>query len=288
MKLVDEEQLTLEGGSEEILRTIEDRASVKALPCCRAHFIYSTEDAILEQFSALGIEDLKSNKISGRMGCLDVVTGPMYAGKTFTAIGVAEYTKHVGQGVKVFVHEEEALSNDVSKQQDGGNREEKPKSKLVSLSGSEWEPVYRVGSAAALWEILMEDCLPELVIIDEAQFFDKGIVPVCVRLADKGCDVLVSGLNLNYYEEPFGSIPNLMALADRVYLLNAMCSFDGICDEPATRTIRIKADGYPAAYREFPTVDPGGKEMGYEPRCRKHHIVPNHPSYTSIKLRLLL
>jgi thymidine kinase len=263
-------QLNLEGKHESVDWSIADPSTVMALPCCRPHFIHSAEDALSERFHALGLEEPRDPAPRGRSGSIEVVTGPMYSGKTYTAIGVAEYANHVGRELKVFVHKDEA----------------RKESKLTSHSGSQWEPAYRVSNSTDLWEILIETGFPELIIIDEAQFFDDGLVPVSGKLADIGCDVLISGLNLYWFEEPFGPVPELMALADRVRLLTAMCSFSVSCDEPATRTIRIKGDGLPAAYRELPAKEAGDMRKGYEPRCRQHHYIPNHPVYTNIKINL--
>lgn len=107
-----------------------------------------------------------------------------------------------------------------------------------------------------------------VVGIDEAQFFDNGIVDVIESLADKGMRVLVTGLDMNFRGEPFGCIPVLLSKADKVDKLQAICM---VCGEPATRTQRL-VNGKPAHYDD-PVVIVGASEM-YEARCRAHHEVP--------------
>lgn len=111
---------------------------------------------------------------------------------------------------------------------------------------------------------------PETTVvgIDEAQFFDEGIVELVNQLAEKGIRVIVAGLELDFRGEPFGSMPRLLALAEKVDKLQAICM---VCGEPASRTQRL-VDGRPAKFND-PVVIVGAAEM-YEARCRKHHEVP--------------
>ena len=108
----------------------------------------------------------------------------------------------------------------------------------------------------------------QVVGIDEAQFFDPDVVRVSQELANQGLRVIVAGLDQDFRGEPFGIMPVLMALAERVDKLSAICM---VCGEPATRTQRL-VNGKPAHYDE-PVVIVGAAEM-YEARCRKHHEVP--------------
>jgi thymidine kinase len=107
-----------------------------------------------------------------------------------------------------------------------------------------------------------------VVAIDEAQFFDDQIIDVVQKLADQGLRVIVAGLDTDFRGEPFGPMPVLMAKAEHVDKLQAICM---VCGEPASRTQRI-INGKPARYDE-PVVIIGAAEM-YEARCRKHHEVP--------------
>ncbi len=123
-----------------------------------------------------------------------------------------------------------------------------------------------IASAADILQSLEADTT--VVGIDEAQFFEPNIVPIVRSLAAKGIRVIVAGLDLDFRGEPFGSMPVLMAEAERVDKLQAICM---VCGEPASRTQRL-VNGNPAYY-EDPIVIVGAAEM-YEARCRKHHQVP--------------
>ena len=107
-----------------------------------------------------------------------------------------------------------------------------------------------------------------VVGIDEVQFFDPGIVHVIRSLVANGRRVICAGLDQDFRGEPFGPVPTLLALAERVEKLEAICV---VCGEAATRTQRI-VDGIPAFYDE-PIIVVGAKEA-YEARCRNCHEVP--------------
>lgn len=107
-----------------------------------------------------------------------------------------------------------------------------------------------------------------VVGIDEAQFFDNEILTIVHRLADSGIRVIVAGLDTDFRGEPFGCMPILMAQAEHVDKLQAICM---VCGEPASRTQRL-VNGKPARYDD-PVVIVGASEL-YEARCRQHHEVP--------------
>lgn len=107
-----------------------------------------------------------------------------------------------------------------------------------------------------------------VVAIDEAQFFDPGIVAVVQQLADRGIRVIAAGLDMDFRGEPFGPMPELLCCADDVQKLHAICVD---CGEPATRTQRL-VNGSPAYYDD-PIIMVGASES-YEARCREHHEVP--------------
>lgn len=115
------------------------------------------------------------------------------------------------------------------------------------------------------------ESINSLIIIDEAQFFSKKIVNVIQLLLEQGYNVIAAGLNLDFRGEPFGSMPQLMAIANEVIELTAVCN---VCGEAAVRTQRI-INGEPAHYKD-PLVLIGGSNK-YEARCLKHHIVPGKP-----------
>ena len=108
-----------------------------------------------------------------------------------------------------------------------------------------------------------------LVAIDEAQFFDAGLPEICELLASEGRNVLVSGLDQDFLGRPFNAMPTLLALADQVSKLTAICT---VCGEDATRTQRMVA-GRPAA-KDDPLIVIGGMaDDRYEARCRAHHVI---------------
>jgi len=110
----------------------------------------------------------------------------------------------------------------------------------------------------------------DIVAIEEGQFFDEDLPVVVSRLADAGKQVLVTGLDQDFRGIPFGPMPRLMALADQVTKLTAICV---VCGEPATRTQRL-IDGQPAP-ADSPLIVIGGLgDEKYEARCRLHHEVP--------------
>lgn len=98
-----------------------------------------------------------------------------------------------------------------------------------------------------------------VVGIDEAQFFDNGIVEVVERLALRGIRVVVAGLDMDYLGRPFGPMPQLLAIAEQVTKLSAICV---VCGAPATRSQRISP--------QEDTVLVGAHDS-YEARCRAHH-----------------
>ncbi len=107
-----------------------------------------------------------------------------------------------------------------------------------------------------------------VVAVDEVQFFDPGIVDVARSLVASGKRVICAGLDLDFRGEPFGPVPALLALAERVDKLEAICV---VCGEPGTRTQRI-VNGTPADYDD-PIIVIGAQEA-YEARCRLCHEVP--------------
>jgi thymidine kinase len=107
-----------------------------------------------------------------------------------------------------------------------------------------------------------------VVAIDEAQFLDSGIVAVATALAERGVRVILAGTDTDFRGEPFGPMPQLLAIAERVDKLHAICVR---CGDPACRNQRL-IDGKPAPY-DSPTIMVGGSES-YEARCRQCHEVP--------------
>ena len=115
------------------------------------------------------------------------------------------------------------------------------------------------------------DADTEVVAVDEVQFFDDSIAEVCDHLADRGLRVIVAGLDQDFRGEPFGPMPLLLARAELVDKLHAICVS---CGAAASRTQRL-IDGRPARYDD-PVILVGGSES-YEARCRNCHEVPGKP-----------
>jgi len=137
--------------------------------------------------------------------------------------------------------------------------------KVTSHAGANYEAT-PVASAAEIHEKLDKDTT--VVGIDEAQFFDPEIVNVALELASRGVRVLVAGLDMDFRGEPFGPMPLILARAERVDKLHAICM---VCGDEASRTQRL-VNGNPARYDD-PVVIVGASEL-YEARCRAHHEVP--------------
>ncbi len=185
-------------------------------------------------------------------GSLEVICGPMFCGKTEELIRRLRRAVIARQKTKVF-------KPAIDQRYDSG-------SQVTSHAGVAFDAV-PIQSAEDLLNKLEVDTT--VVGIDEAQFLDDGIVGVAQSLADRGIRVILAGLDTNFRNEPFGSMPILMALAEQVDKLHAICM---VCGGAASRTQRL-VNGHPAYY-EDPVVIVGAAEM-YEARCRKHHQVPH-------------
>ena len=123
-----------------------------------------------------------------------------------------------------------------------------------------------VDSAAQIAARVVADA--DVIAIDEAQFLDEAIVGVCTSLAERGLRVIVAGTDTDFRGEPFGAMPQLMAVAEEVDKLHAICVR---CGASASRNQRL-IDGRPAPY-DSPTIMVGAADS-YEARCRGCHEVP--------------
>ena len=183
-------------------------------------------------------------------GSIEVVTGSMFCGKTDELIRRLRRATIARQKVQVF-----KPSIDIRCAVE----------KVMSHAGAEFDAL-PVESSAEILENLRDDVT--VVAIDEAQFFDAEIVNVARALADRGIRVIAAGLDMDFRAEPFGPMPALLAEAEEVSKLRAICM---VCGEEASRTQRL-VNGEPARYDD-PIVIVGADEM-YEARCRDHHQVP--------------
>jgi thymidine kinase len=184
------------------------------------------------------------------MGSIEVITGSMFSGKTDELIRRLRRASIARQKVQVF---KPAIDNRYAEE------------KVTSHAGSMYDALPVRQSS----EIL--DCLESsttVIAIDEAQFFDGGVIPMVQILADKGLRVIVAGLDTDFRGEPFGPMPVLMAQAEKVDKLYAICM---VCGGAASRTQRL-VNGRPAHYND-PVLIVGASEL-YEARCRMHHVVP--------------
>lgn len=112
------------------------------------------------------------------------------------------------------------------------------------------------------------DPTAQVIAIDEAQFLDDGLIRIASALAERGRRVILAGIDTDFRGEPFGSMPHLMAIAEVVDKLHAICV---LCGSPASRNQRL-IGGQPAAY-DSPQIMVGAADS-YEARCRACHIVP--------------
>jgi thymidine kinase len=183
-------------------------------------------------------------------GSIEIITGSMFCGKTDELIRRLRRATIARQKVQVF---KPAIDTRYAIE------------KVKSHAGTEFAAV-PIPSAAEIMNHL--DPEATVIAIDEAQFFDDEIIVIAQSLAEKGLRVIVAGLDTDFRGEPFGPMPVLMAQAEQVDKLQAICM---VCGEPASRTQRL-INGYPARYDE-PVVVVGAAEL-YEARCRLHHIVP--------------
>ncbi len=183
-------------------------------------------------------------------GWIEVVCGSMFSGKTEELIRRIRRARIAKQQVQVF---KPALDHRYHAEQ------------VASHNGLQWEAI-PVGNAREILDRL--DPETTVVAVDEAQFFDWELSKVCNELADGGVRVILAGLDMDFRGEPFGPMPLLMAEAEEVTKLQAICV---VCGAPASRTQRL-IDGRPAAYDD-PVILVGGSES-YEARCRHCHQVP--------------
>lgn len=188
------------------------------------------------------------------VGRLEVIVGSMFCGKTEELIRLVRRAKIAKQQVQVF---KPAIDNRYSTEQ------------VAAHNGSRIEAT-PVVTAHEILALLNPDTT--VVAIDEGQFFDGSIIDVIQELIDLGIRVILAGLDTDFRGEPFGVIPALMAEAEDVDKLHAICM---VCGQPASRTQRL-VNGKPANWND-PIIMVGASES-YEARCREHHEVPGKPT----------
>jgi thymidine kinase len=182
-------------------------------------------------------------------GFLEVFCGPMKSGKSLEIIHRVNKLKYMDNSKYLFFKPEIDTRN----------------SKIISRYGAE-ESCIIVENSKDILSFINDE---KLIAIDEAQFFDEGIVEVIKVLLKKDVNVIVAGLDLDFRGEPFGPMPSILSVANKVRKLTAICDFKS-CNNIGRFTQRI-IDGKPARF-DSPTILVGGDEK-YEVRCRKHHKI---------------
>lgn len=189
------------------------------------------------------------------LGAIRVITGSMYAGKSEELIRLARRALYAKRKVQVF---KPSIDNRYDE------------AMVVTHMGVRHE-AEAVPTVAALRQSLHGDT--QSIFIEEVQFFDETIVPFAVEMADRGLEVVLAGLDQDFRRRPFGPMPSLMAVADEVIKLRAICMK---CGAPASHTYRM-IDGRPA-HVDDPTILIGATES-YEARCRNCFQIRGEKKY---------
>lgn len=186
-------------------------------------------------------------------GYIEMIVGPMFSGKSEDLIKNINTFIIAKKKVLIFKPKKDSRSG---------------YTEIKSRNGKKIR-AYPIKNSKEIYEIIEnQEEKPTVVAIDEVQFFDEGLIEVSEKLADDGIKVLLAGLDMDFRGEPFPTVAKLMARAEIVNKLKAVCT---ICAQPATRSQRI-IEGEPAHY-DSPTIQVGDSDI-YEARCRMHHYVP--------------
>lgn len=192
-------------------------------------------------------------------GWIEVICGSMFSGKSEELIRRVRRAQFAKQKIAVFKPEIDDRYSEEA---------------VVSHNGTT-VIAQPIAKAEQMLTYITDDY--DVIAIDEAQFFDDGIVDTVMQLANRGFRIILAGLDQDFRGEPFGPMPRLMAVAEHVTKLQAVCT---VCGSPSSRTQRL-INGEPACYDD-PIILVGASES-YEPRCRKHHIVPKGVSVSANK-----
>ncbi|MEO8575522.1 MAG: thymidine kinase [Gemmatimonadales bacterium] len=184
-------------------------------------------------------------------GWIEVVSGVMFSGKSEELIRRVRRALIARKRVQVFKSHLDARY-----------------AGIYSVSSHDGRTVEAIPADSSSQIALQIDPMAHVIAIDEAQFLDDGVIPLVTSLAGRGRRVIVAGTDTDFRGEPFGPMPALMAVAEVVDKLHAICV---LCGGPASRNQRL-IDGRPAPY-DSPTIMVGGTES-YEARCRMCFSVP--------------
>lgn len=179
-----------------------------------------------------------------RSGWIEVICGSMFSGKTEELIRRLKRAKIANQKVEIFKPKIDTRYDEAKVVSHDANF-------ILST------PIEHSRRLLSLAEGV------NVVGIDEAQFFDMDLVENCQRLALRGTRVIVAGLDMDFRGKPFGPMPNLLAVAEYITKVHAICQH---CGNLATHSYRLQ--------QTKDTVVLGEKEM-YEPRCRTCYAMGN-------------
>jgi len=183
---------------------------------------------------------MRDEGLRARQGRIEVICGSMFSGKT------EELIRRVKRAVFARQHIQ-AFKPRIDDRYDT--------TRIVSHGAIAIDAVAVANSESILSRV---EAKTHVVAVDEAQFFDRGIVNVADELANQGRRVILAGLDQDYRARPFPPIPELMAIAEEVTKVRAVCS---VCGGNASRSQRLRPD------LDATTVLVGGADK-YEPRCR--------------------
>ena len=189
--------------------------------------------------------------LGARNGWIEVISGVMFSGKSEELIRRVRRAIIGKKKVQVFKsHLDDRYSG------------------VYSIASHDGRTVEAVPVDSSLQIAQQLDGHADMIAIDEAQFLDSGVVELSTSLAQRGIRVILAGTDTDFRGEPFGAMPQLMAVADVVDKLHAICV---VCGGPASRNQRL-IEGRPARW-DSPVIMVGGRES-YEARCRHCHQVP--------------
>jgi thymidine kinase len=190
-----------------------------------------------------------------KKGKLEIITGPMFSGKTTEITRRLRRMKRAKREYLLF----KPKKDDRYAQDD-----------VVTHDGIR-ESAKGVEFAKEIFEHVRKNKDVEVIAIDEIMFFDEYMIKVIDTLLENEYRVIAAGLDKDFKGEPYGPMKELLCMADDVTKLTAICN---VCGEPATMTQRM-IDDKPARYTD--EVLMVGSTECYEPRCRKHHEVVGKP-----------
>ena len=182
------------------------------------------------------------SNFSGQGGWIEVVCGPMFSGKTEELIRRVRRAQIARQKIQIFKPKIDDRYHDTN---------------VVSHSFQEIEAQAIDRPIDILFKLYDTT---RVVAIDEVQFFDEAIVKIIVKLARRGLRIICAGLDQDYRGRPFGPMPQLLAVADDVLKVPAICT---VCGAPATKSYRMDEQ------RQDQVLV--GEADIYEARCRLHH-----------------